>query len=201
MSEEKGLAFTDMLEEFFTPRIVAALELGGPKRYVDEIFSEVSVEQNVVYGANIGIITQAPALENLTMDIYTPDGDNATDRRVVVLLHTGTFLPAIANGQATGDKSDNTLVELCTRLAKKGYVAVSANYRLGWNPLSTDPDVRTGTLAQAFYRGYQDAQTAVRYLRMSAAEMGNPYGIGDQFAVGGDGTGGVRHTSSPAYCQ
>ena len=92
------------------------------------------------------------------MDIYTPDGDEATDRRVVVLLHTGTFLPAIVNGQATGDKSDNTLVELCTRLAKKGYVAVSANYRLGWNPLSTDPEVRTSTLAQAFYRAQQDAR-------------------------------------------
>jgi hypothetical protein len=77
------------------------------------------VTSNVVYGANIGIITQAPALEDLTMDIYEPSGDDVTDRPVVVLLHTGTFLPAIANGQATGDKSDNTLVELCTRLAKK----------------------------------------------------------------------------------
>ncbi|GIS04867.1 MAG: hypothetical protein CM15mP107_4870 [Bacteroidota bacterium] len=27
MSEEKGMAFTDMLEEFFTPKIVAALDL------------------------------------------------------------------------------------------------------------------------------------------------------------------------------
>ena len=189
MSEEKGMAFTDMLEEFFTPRIARALDL-EPKRYVDEIFTSVNVESNVVYGANIGILTQAPVLEDLTMDVYTPEGDEATDRRVVVLLHTGTFLPAIVNGQATGDKSDNTLVELCTRLAKKGYVAVSANYRLGWNPLSTDPEVRTSTLAQAFYRAQQDARTAVRYLRMTAAEMGNPYGIGDKFAVGGDGTGG-----------
>ena len=63
MSEEKGMAFTDMLEEFFTPRIVAALDL-EPKRYVDEIFTSVNVETNVVYGANIGIITQAPALED-----------------------------------------------------------------------------------------------------------------------------------------
>ena len=183
------MAFADMLDEFFTPRIFAALEL-GPKRYVDEVFSEVSVESNVVYGANIGIITQAPALEDLTMDIYSPDGDDVTDRPVVVLLHTGTFLPAIVNGQATGDKSDNNIVELCTRLAKKGYVAVAANYRLGWNPISTDPEVRRATLAQAFYRAQQDARTAVRFLRMSAADMGNPYGIGDKFVVGGDGTGG-----------
>ena len=46
-------------------------------RYVDEIFTNVSIEEDVVYGANIGIITQAPALEDLTMDIYTPDGDEA----------------------------------------------------------------------------------------------------------------------------
>ena len=58
------------------------------------------------------------------------------------------------------------------------------------NPLSSDPEVRTSTLAQAFYRAQQDARTAVRYLRMSAAEMGNPYGVGDKFAIGGDGTGG-----------
>ena len=189
MSEEQGLAFVDMQEEFFTPRIVAALDL-GPKRYLDNMFDDVTVTSNVVYGANIGIITQTPALENLVMDVYEPTGDNHTNRRVVLLLHTGTFLPAIANGQATGDKSDNNIVELCTRLAQKGYVAVSANYRLGWNPLSTDPDVRTSTLAQAFYRGQQDARTAIRYMRMTTAEMGNPYGIGDQFAVGGDGTGG-----------
>ena len=39
--------------------------LNAQERYVDDIFSDVSVEQNVVYGANIGIITQAPALEDL----------------------------------------------------------------------------------------------------------------------------------------
>ena len=61
--------------------------LNAQERYVDDIFSDVSVEQNVVYGANIGIITQAPALEDLTMDVYTPDGDEATDRRVVLITH------------------------------------------------------------------------------------------------------------------
>lgn len=158
-------------------------------RYLDEMFTEVSVTSDVTYGSNIGIITQAPALEDLKLDIYEPVGDTVTNRPVVLLLHTGTFLPAVVNGQATGDKTDNALVELCTRLAKKGYVAVSANYRLGWNPLSTDPEVRRSTLAQAFYRAQQDARTAVRFLRKSVGE-GNPYGIGNKFAVGGDGTGG-----------
>ena len=158
-------------------------------RYLDAMYTEVNVTSDVTYGSNIGIITQAPALEDLKLDIYEPVGDTVTNRPVVLLLHTGTFLPAVVNGQATGDKKDNALVELCTRLAKKGYVAVSANYRLGWNPLSSDPEVRRATLTQAFYRAQQDARTAVRFLRKSVEE-GNPYGIGDKFAVGGEDTGG-----------
>jgi len=172
-----------------TLMLSSAFVLSAQDRYKDGIFTEVQVTSNVIYGSNIGIITQAPALEDLKLDIYEPVGDDVTNRPVVLLLHTGTFLPAIANGQATGDKSDKSLVELCTRLAKKGYVAVSANYRLGWNPLSTDPEVRTSTLAQAFYRAQQDARTAIRFLRKSVGE-GNPYGIGNKFAVGGEGTGG-----------
>ena len=190
MSEAKGLAFCDMLDEFFTPRINAALDLTPKTPYVDEIFDDVTVISDVVYGANMGVLTGAPALDTLKMDVYMPADDANTDRRVVVLLHTGTFLPPILNGQATGDKTDNNIVELCKRFAKKGYVAVAPNYRLGWNPLSTDPDERTSTLAQAFYRAQQDARTAVRYLRMTRDAAGNPYGIGDKFAVGGDGTGG-----------
>ena len=191
MSEEKGMAMVTMMDEFFAPRIAKALDLiVEPARYVDEIFSEVTVTSNVQYGANIGIITQAPALESLYMDVYSPTGDTETNRRVIIMLHTGSFLPAIVNGQATGDKSDNAIVEACKLYAKKGYVAVAVNYRLGWNPVSESEDVRRSTLIQAAYRGLQDTKTAVRFLRKSAAEDGNPYGVGEKFAVGGNGTGG-----------
>ena len=159
-------------------------------RYVDEVFSEVTVTSDVMYGSNIGIITQAPAQEDLYMDVYEPTGDTETNRPVVVMLHTGSFLPAIANGQATGDKTDFAIVEACKQYAKKGYVAVAVNYRLGWNPVSSSEDVRRSTLIQAAYRGLQDTKTAVRFLRKSTAEDGNPYGVGEKFAVGGNGTGG-----------
>ena len=122
--------------------------------------------------------------------------DVATDRPVVIILHTGSFLPAIANGQATGDKTDNATVEQCKRFAKKGYVAVAINYRLGWNPISEDENVRRSTLIQAAYRGLQDLRTSVRYFRKSIAEEGNPYGITDKFAVGGLGTGGYLSLSA-----
>ena len=160
-------------------------------RYLEDVGDEIVVTSNVVYGSNIGIISQTPALEELKMDLYQLAGDDTTTNKpVVIMLHTGSFLPAIANGQPTGDKTGNAIIEMCKRFAKKGYLAVALNYRLGWNPVSTSEDVRRSTLIQAAYRGLQDTKTAVRFLRKSAAEDGNPYGIGDKFAIGGYGTGG-----------
>jgi len=144
-------------------------------RYLEDVGDEIIVTSNVVYGTNIGIISQTPALEELKMDLYQIAGDDTTTNKpVVIMLHTGSFLPAIVNGQPTGDKTDNAIEEMCKRFAKKGYLAVALNYRLGWNPVSTSEDVRRSTLIQAAYRGLQDTKTAVRFLRKSAAEDGNP---------------------------
>ena len=159
-------------------------------RYLDDVGTEVSVIPNINYGNNVGIITQTPALEALYMDAYQLEGDTTSNKPIVIMLHTGSFLPAIVNGQATGGRTDMAIVEMCERFAKKGYLAIALSYRLGWNPVSTSEDVRRSTLIQAAYRSLQDVKTAVRFLRKSVAEEGNPYGIGDEFAVGGYGTGG-----------
>ena len=163
------------------------------ERYLDNIFTDVNVESDVVYGENVSIFPTllgfAPALEPLKMDIYTPDGDTETNRPAVILIHTGSFLPPVLNGQATGSKTDNALVEQCMQFAKKGYVAVAISYRMGWNATSDSEDVRRRTLIQAALRGLQDTRTAVRFLRKSVEE-GNPYGLSCQIAVGGLGTGG-----------
>lgn len=160
-------------------------------RYVDPIFPEVSKQSNVVYGNNISILTGAPAPLDLLMDVYTPTGDTETDRPVVIYFHTGSFLPQYLNGQITGGRLDSTVVEVCARLAQRGYVAIAATYRQGWLPLAPDQNVRTGTLLQAAYRGIQDSRTCTRFLRKSVAEQGNPYGIDpDRIILWGQGTGG-----------
>jgi len=163
-------------------------------RYLDEVFCDIEVSSDVVYGNNVSVLPLlqggAPGAEDLEMDIYMPSGDTATERPVVIILHTGSFLPAVANGQATGDKTDNATIAQCEAFAKKGYVAIAMNYRLGWNPISENEDVRRSTLIQAAYRGLQDVRTGVRFLRKTIEEDGNPYGITDKFAVGGLGTGG-----------
>jgi hypothetical protein len=69
--------------------------------------------------------------------------------------------------------------------------------RLGWNPTSTDQDVRTSSLLQAAYRGIQDAKAMVRYMRMTEA-TGNPYGIDEsKIVIGGQGTGGYISLGYP----
>lgn len=109
----------------------------------------------------------------LEMDIYYPPAsDTETSRATFVYIHTGNFLPPVYNGAVTGDKRDSIAVNMCKQMAKRGYVAVSINYRLGWNPLSEDENVRRGTLLQAVYRSVHDTQTAVRYLKATAANWG-----------------------------
>ena len=66
------------------------------QRYLTEQFNTVTVQSDVEYGNNVSVISllagQPPASQPLLMDIYTPDGDNETNRPVVIMLHTGSFL-------------------------------------------------------------------------------------------------------------
>ena len=182
------------LQSVFTIALLSlGLSVSAQDRYLDDVFSAVTVTSDVTYATNITVITMStvgyPTAEELKCDIYTPDGDTETNRPVIILVHTGSFLPPVINGQATGSKTDLSIVEQCTRWAKKGYVAVAMDNRLGWNPTSTDQNVRTSTLLQAAYRGIQDAKALVRYMRMTEA-TGNLYGIDEsKIVLGGQGTG------------
>lgn len=160
------------------------------QRYLTEVYSNVTVTSNVIYGNNISVLSGTPTPADITMDVYEATGDTATARPLVLVLHTGSFLPAVYNGQPTGDKTDSAVVEMCMRFAKKGYVAIAPNYRIGWNPISNDQDIRTGTLLQAVYRAIQDAKNCVRYFKNDRATA-NTFKIDTtKIAVGGLGSGG-----------
>ena len=163
-------------------------------RYLDDVFTDVHVSEIDTFALNVSIepmlLGLAPALLPIECDIYQPVGDTLTNRPVIIVSHTGSFLPPVANGQATGSVKDSSIVEQCTRWAKKGYVAVAMGNRKGWNPTSTDQNVRTSTLLQAAYRGIQDAKAMVRFMRMTEDALGNPFGIDPtKIVLGGQGTG------------
>ena len=175
--------------------MIFSFNIYSQDRYLDEVFTDVTITDSVVFATNIHILPVLnggdPGPVQLECEIYEPAGDTIAQRPVIILLHTGSFLPPIRNGQATGSRKDSSIVNQCKRFAKKGYVAIAMDNRLGWNPTSQDQIVRTSTLLQAAYRGIQDAKAMVRFLRKSVAEDSNPYSIDDsKIVLGGQGTGG-----------
>lgn len=122
------------------------------------------------------------------MDVYKPKTsvDATTDRPVIIFIHTGNFLPPPVNGSPNGHKVDSTAIVLCTEWAKRGYVAVAVNYRLGWNPLASNVETRRGQLLNAVYRAIHDVKVAVRTLKDNAST----YGIDPtKVTLYGEGTG------------
>jgi len=177
---------------------ILTIQIGfSQERYLDDVFTDVDLQENVIYGINATI---APRLflgdtearpRPLNADVYTPQGDTDTERPLIILLHTGNFLPPAANGGCGGTVKDNDMVNFANRLAKKGYVVAVADYRIGWNPVDPDQNTRVFFLINAAFRGVQDSRTAVRYFKKSVAEDGNPFGIDpNKIAIWGFGTGG-----------
>jgi acetyl esterase/lipase len=161
------------------------------QRYVDEVFTNFTVQNNIVYSVNnsviaasqgvpyveTGTIPQAPAL---VFDLYEPENDTETERPLIIMLHTGTFLPIIYNGNPTGARQDFATTRICQSYAKRGYTVANLEYRLGWNPAApTQAD-----------RAIQDTKSAVRFFR-NDYENGNQWGIDtSRIILCGQGSGG-----------
>lgn len=120
------------------------------------------------------------------MDIYQPQGDTHAKRPLLIYIHGGAFY--------AGDKATLDCIDFCTQFAKKGYVAVSVNYRLA-NPLlfianrSVQLDAVLKTMA--------DVKSAIRYFSKDAATA-NTYKIDSNAVfIGGYSAGGVAalHTA------
>lgn len=143
-------------------------------RYVNaNLFSDVTVTQGVVFGSNTGVNGSS---QTLRMDVYEPSGDVEQLRPVVVVAFGGSFI--------TGSRGDVAFI--CNDLAKRGYVAVANDYRVGFFlPNQT-------TTTRAVMRGAHDMRACVRYLRRSVAEMGNPYRIDTtRIIIGGVSAGAI----------
>jgi len=125
-------------------------------RYIDEVFDGVNITEDVVYGNSpdlpfIFLFEWNTYDIDLDMDIYEPQGDTISNRPVIIFIHSGSFF--------SGNNNNNDVVDLSISAAKRGYVAVNINYRLGLNILSSSSGER------AVFRGVQDASAVIRYLR------------------------------------
>lgn len=151
-------------------------------RYHQVLFPSVTKIADVKYGENQKPVLGGSNLQELHVDIYTPDGDTKTDRALVILAHGGSFIG--------GDKSDIQVV--CEEFAKRGFVAVSLQYRL----IDVTAAIASGDLGDYFKKGVvramHDMRAGIRFFRKSVVEDGNPYGIDpDVILTGGFSAGAI----------
>lgn len=153
--------------------VFAQTECDGGRYFTENLFQDVDVTTGVLFGSN-NAVGGGPT--DLLMDVYEPTGDTETNRPVVIMQFGGSFI--------FGSRSD--VAGQCEFFARMGYVAVAPDYRVGFflpNQVST-------TLA--VLRASHDMKAAVRYLKKTVAEDGNPYGIDpDRIIVGGISAGAI----------
>ncbi|MEI6816206.1 MAG: T9SS type A sorting domain-containing protein, partial [Bacteroidota bacterium] len=109
--------------------------------------------------------------------------DTLAARPLVFFTHGGSF--------QTGTSADVDVVSLCHHFAKRGYVTVSINYRLGFYPIDST------NATQAVIRAVQDQKAAIRFFRKDRSTT-NTYKIDTtQIWVAGSSAGALTalHTA------
>ncbi|MBK9962573.1 MAG: T9SS type A sorting domain-containing protein [Saprospiraceae bacterium] len=160
------------------------------RRYLDPLFMVQCIE-DVIYGENISINDTLPFREALLLDLYLPIGDSQAKRPLVLITHTGNFLPLFFSGFPVGSKKDSSVVATAQYLAARGFVAAVYTFRQVWAFASVDEYFRNGSFVRAVYRGIQDTRTCIRYFKRSAIDQNNLFGIDTgKICVWGMGTGG-----------
>lgn len=170
------------------------LKVSPTERYQKEVFNNVEVKSDLLYGKAKGLWTRSPysddpyittlskglvktfkdvELLDLKLDVYYPKTDIFKNRPLVMLIHGGAFY--------IGSKESACEQALATSLAKCGYLVASIDYRLGFKLTPSD-------IEQSAYRAIQDAHAALRFLSHNAKGLGiDPA----QVYVGGTSAGAV----------
>jgi acetyl esterase len=150
------------------------------RRYVDPVFTDVTVSKDITYGQAVDSKGHA---EQLKLDLYAPAGDTAGGRGLLVWAH--------GSGFRYGDKSD---IGPLKDYVQRGWVALSIEYRMrpelppnAFVGIVTNPTT-LATGAAAAKDAQHDMQAAVRWARSHAASLGiDPTRI----AVGGMSAGAI----------
>ena len=170
--KRRFLFWREKVDVKFTQR--PEVEVPYSQRYQEEIFPNIEVKSDLLYGKAKGYWTHSPysdepyittlskgliksfndpTLLDLKLDVYYPKTDLFKNRPVVMLIHGGAFY--------IGSKESACEKALATSLAKRGYLVASIDYRLGFKLTPAEVELSA-------YRAIQDANAALRFLAHNA---------------------------------
>lgn len=149
------------------------------ERYIEHVFEEYDVEENVQYGSNTNVSGNEISLK---MDIYQPKVDNLDERPLVILAPGGAFVFLWKPDMET----------IAEDLVKSGYVVAIIQYRvygqIGFPPESIYPDL--------LVHATQDMKAAIRFFKKDAANE-NKYKVNpNQIICGGHSAGAITAIQS-----
>jgi predicted esterase len=160
------------------------------QRFIKADFFDESVitfDTNLVYGSAIDWKGRED-VQKFHIFYPKPGNDPIKQRPFIMLMHGGGFKPE------DDFSNKNQWNELCKLFAKRGFVAATIDYRVGWDDRKkkwkdyTPEERKNSTGVKAIYRANQDARAALRYFVSNAARFGidtNNIFIGGRSA-GGD---------------
>lgn len=123
--------------------------------------------------------------DSLFVDIYFPVGITEAKRPLVMWVFGGGFI--------AGKREDFAAV--CESCAKRGFVAATIDYRIGFNGTSILP-FDSAEVIRAGFRGAQDGKCALRYLKSRHVEDSIDL---DRVWVGGGSAGSIVALATAFY--
>lgn len=159
--------------------------ISQPYRYQNIIFTKVDTLKNIEYASAewlnnpIGLLADKNIHDGenktiskpLYMDVFMPKGDTLKERPAIIFAHGGAFL--------IGSRHNDDMVAFCDSFARRGYVTVTIDYRLGMAatvsklfgiPIALKLEDKNAY--RTVYRAVQDSRAAIRFLKHNADNFG-----------------------------
>lgn len=144
-----GLLFFTLMDAAFSQNCMEGHYLENIPTFNE---NQIASSKGVVYGNAINYSGQN---QELILNLFYPDSiiNEKRNNPLIVLMHGGSFLGG----------SLSSLDTMCLEFAKRGFVAATIEYRIGWS-VATNCNGDTTSMGEAVYRALQDASAALRYL-------------------------------------
>ena len=184
------IAHKNVLAVFTAVAVFSVMSYADGVRYKDRLFAvekakDVSYAKDVPHLSSLHSLSETlleetdqyvyfynnekdVELKPLLMDLYTPKGDSEKKRAAVIVSHGGAMVAGAK------DDTDQQTVTYCDSLAARGFVAASIEYRMGvtLEGSGLTYSIDSADFARSVYRGVQDINAAVRYIRKNADNLG-----------------------------